>query len=413
MPRLPYRWIAGALCAMCACGLSTAQAESITLAVWASLPAEANAMDRAIAAFKQATGIEVKKVIITDKYMDVIRSRFAARLTPDVMYLDSAEAPFLIKSQVLLPLDAALDQPQDFPPQFLDAFRGDDHRLYGIPKDYSTLALYVNTELLARAGYRLADIPGDEAGLMAFALALQKRLGSRGVRGVGAMLFEADLARHLSSVEAYGQKITDAEGNATLTGNPAVESYLQAFVDGRRAGALLSPKDDLGADSPGAAFGAGKAVMMIEGPWVLASLRQDFPATKFVTRAAPTVNGRPQTMAFVVGYAIPKYARNPEGGIKFARFMTGPQAADWSRYAGLLPVRRSVQAQVAATQDPLLAAHIAGVPYATVWSRGTSLPSIESNFANQFQAALNGSISVHEALARAQAAANREIERQR
>ncbi|MDE2369143.1 MAG: extracellular solute-binding protein [Burkholderiales bacterium] len=413
-----HRWIRriarilsaiGLVGALAACAPPAEPPDTITLAMWATLPAEANAMDRAIAAFKTATGITVKKVVITDKYMDVIRSRFAARITPDVMYLDSAEAPFLIKSDVLLPLDAALQDPADFPSQFLDAFRGDDHHLYGIPKDYSTLALYVNTDLLAAAGWRIADIPRDEDGLMAFALKLQKRLP----RGVGAMLFEADLARHLSAIEAFGQPITDREGNATLTGVPGVEAYLQAYVDGRRAGALLSPKDDLGADSPGAAFGAGKAVMMIEGPWALASLHQDFPAVKFVTLPTPTVNGKPQTMAFVVGYSIPKYARNPAGGIRFAQYMTSAGAADWSRYAGLLPVRRSVQARVAATQDPLLAAHIAGVPYATVWSRGTSLPAIESNFSNQFLAALNGSITVHQALARAQAAANREIERER
>ena len=67
------------------------------------LPAEKAALQQAIAFFTRSTGIAVKMEIIADKYMDVIRSRFAGRITPDVFYLDSHEAPILIRSGVLLP----------------------------------------------------------------------------------------------------------------------------------------------------------------------------------------------------------------------------------------------------------------------------------------------------------------------
>ena len=128
----------------------------------------------------------------------------------------------------------------------------------------------------------------------------------------------------------------------------------------------------------------------------------------------PTVNGRPQTMAFVVGWAVSKFGRNVEGGFKFAQFMAGTGMKAWAQESGTLPTRRSVQAQMdAGGADPKLAAHVAGAPYATVWSRGTSLPVLNTNFGNQFLAAMNGSITVAEALARAERASNREIERQK
>ena len=63
--------------------------------------------------------------------------------------------------------------------------------------------------------------------------------------------------------------------------------------------------------------------------------------------------------------------------------------------------------------DPALAAHITGAGYATVWSRGIGLPIVNTNFGNQFLAALNGSKSVLEAMQRAEKASNRELERQR
>ena len=166
---------AAALLLALAAGLAAA-GESISVAVWGSPPAEARALDLTIAAFTRATGIAVKKEIIADKYMDVLRSRFAARKTPDVFYLDSPEAPMLIKSGVLEAFDGRIDDLRDFYPHFIDAFRGDDRRIYGLPKDYSTLALYVNTRLLAAAGFRPEQVPTEFNALLTFCRVLQARL---------------------------------------------------------------------------------------------------------------------------------------------------------------------------------------------------------------------------------------------
>ena len=402
--------------ALVACNRAPADANTITLAAWASPPAEALALDHSIAAFTAATGIKVRKEVITDKYMDVMRSRFASRNTPDVFYLDSHEAPFLIKSGVLLAFEGehALADEGDFYPQFIDPFRGEDGRIYGAPKDYSSLALYINTGLLKKAGFKPADVPSDMAGLMVFSRSLQARLNALPLKGVGALIYEKDLARHLSAIEAYGRPVIKPNGDADLASNIGAREYLQAFFEGRKSQAVFSPKDDLGADSPTAAFGAGKAVLALEGNWILGSLRDDYPALQFISREMPSVNGRPHTMAFVVGWAVPRYGKNPPGGFKFAQYMSSTGMKSWAQESGTLPTRRSVQALIdAGGSDPRLAAHIAGAPYATVWSRGTSLPILNTNFGNQFLAAMNGSISVTEALTRAERASNREIERQK
>jgi len=399
-----------------ACNRAPADPDTIVLAAWASPPGEALALDNAIAAFTAATGIKVKKEVITDKYMDVMRSRFASRNTPDVFYLDSHEAPFLIKSGVLSAFEGpqALTDEADFYPKFLDPFRGEDGRIYGAPKDYSSLALYINTDLLKKAGFKPADVPADMPGLMVFARTLQARLDTLKMKGVGALIYEKDLARHLSAIETYGQPVIRPDGDVDLAHNAGAQAYLQAFVEGRKAEAVFSPKDDLGADSPTAAFGAGKTVLAMEGNWILGSLRDDYPTLKFISREMPTVNGRPQTMAFVVGWAVSRYGKNVAGGFKFAQHMSSTGMKAWATESGTLPTRRSVQAQMdEGGADPKLAAHVAGAPYATVWSRGTSLPVLNTNFGNQFLAAMNGSISVAEALTRVERASNREIERQR
>lgn len=390
--------------------LAPAQAaESVTVAVWGSSPAEVAAFDQAAAAFSRSTGIVVRKQVIEDKYQDVLKSRFAADHPPDVFYLDASEAPVLIESEVLEPLDLAAADLADFYPQFLQAFRGRDGKLYGLPKDYSTLALYLNPRLLRRAGYRPDDVPRDFAGLMRFAQALQARLPP----GVAAMIVEKDLARHLAALETSGQALIGADGRAHFVGNAPAYAYLNQLVSGHVLKYLYSPKDDLGADWPGAAFGTERAVMMMEGNWVQPALKNDYQDVPFVTREMPTVNQRKQTMAFVVGYAVPRRARNKAAGLRFARYMTGPGQRLWASVSGTLPTRRSVEAAMQVRSVPALAAHVAGASYATVWSRGIELPILNTNFGNQFLAAFNGSKSLQQALEKAETVSNREIERQR
>ncbi len=382
---------------------------AVQLSLWANLPSEQAALKDAIAAFGEQTGITVRAQVITDKYMDVMRSRFAARKPPDVFYLDSHEAPAFIRAGVLEPWDEAAQQPEDFPAQFLDAFRARDGRLYGLPKDFSTLALYINTELLGAAGFAPADVPQDFMALAAFAQRLQLRLP----RGRVAMLVEKDLARHLSALERCGPPLIDAQDQARLELNACGLAYLESFVQGRRSGSIVNPREDLGSDSPGAAFGGGKVALMMEGNWVAASLRRDYPEVRFATREMPRMNGQPHTMAFVVGWAVSRQSAHKEAAFRFARFMSGPRMEAWSRASGTLPTRLSVQRQMQLDADPVLKAHVAGAAYATVWSRGIGLPIVDANFGNQFVAALNGSLPIPAAMARAQNAANREIARMR
>ncbi|MGZ3182138.1 MAG: extracellular solute-binding protein [Telluria sp.] len=384
-------------------------AAEVTVAIWGSAPAEVAAFDQAAAAFTRATGITVHKQVIEDKYMDVLKSRFAGRQPPDVFYLDAFEAPLLIASGVLAPLDGQFDQPDDFYPQFLAAFRGADGKQYGVPKDYSTLALYINPALLRQAGFRPDQVPGDFDALMRFCRLLQPKLPA----GVGAMLVEKDLSRHLAALEAFGQPVVTAQRFARFTGNPGAYGYLDALVRGHAAHYLFSAKDDLGADWPGAAFGTGKAVLMMEGNWVQASLRHDYEDVPFVVRPMPRVNGQPRTMAYTVGYAVAQAARHPAEARAFVRFMTGPGLPLWIRAAGVLPARPSLARALHLDRDPVLGPHVAGAAYATVWARGDALPVMNTNFGSQFLAAFNGSKPLAEALANAEAVSNYEIARQR
>ncbi|RHW32829.1 extracellular solute-binding protein [Neobacillus notoginsengisoli] len=387
---------------------NSSKKDEITLAVWGSSPAETDALESTIKSFEESSGKEVKVEVIQDNFLDTITSRFAAKNAPDVFYMEAYAAPRFIKSGVLTDISNDVKNQEDFYTPQLDAFKDDEGKLYAVPKDYSTLALYVNTDLLTKAGFKVEDIPSDWEGLLDFSKQVQAKLD----KGQAAMVVDNTLARHLSALLATGLNPVKDDGNADFTSNPEALKYLQSLADGQKEGYLAHPKNDLGVDWAGAAFGTNKTVFMIEGNWVLSALKADYQDVKYEVLPAPTINGKEQTMTFTVGYAISKNTKNKEGAVEFINYMTGDGLKQWSEGSGTLPSRASVADEMKVTEDPVLKPHVDGAEYGTVWSSGVTLPVISQSFDNQFLAALNGDKSVEQAMKDAEKEANAEIKRQ-
>ncbi|WP_285766783.1 extracellular solute-binding protein [Peribacillus sp. SI8-4] len=395
-----------------ACGFSSEKSgsskddNSISLAVWGSSPAETKGLEKTVATFEKESGIDVKIEVIQDNFQDALTARFAAKNAPDVFYLESFTAPKFIKSGVVAELKD-VDNPDDFYQPLLNSFK-DEGKLYALPKDYSTLGMYVNTDLLTKAGYTMEDVPKDWVGLMAFSKELQGKLA----KDQAAMIFDTAFARNMSSLIASGLTPVTDKNRADFTSSPEALDYLQSLVDGKKAGYLKNPSIDLGMDSAGAAFGSNKAVIMIEGNWVLSALRQNYPDVKYEVVEAPTVNGKNQTTTFTVGYAMAKATDKKEAATEFVKYMTGKGQQQWSEISVTFPTRQSVAEAMKLDQNEVVKAHVLGAEYGTVWSSGVNLPVISTAFDNQFTAAVNGDKTVEQAMKDTEKEANDEIKRQ-
>ncbi|KHF28384.1 putative ABC transporter substrate-binding protein YesO [Anoxybacillus sp. BCO1] len=132
----------------------------VTLAGWGGNPMEQKLLKQTLDEFeKKYPNIKVKHEVISDQYMDVIKTRLIGGEGPDVFYLDAFEAPAMIETGVLEPLDDYVTDDfdiNDFEKPLLDAFKGPDGKIYGFPKDYSTLALFYNKKMFEEAGL---DVP--------------------------------------------------------------------------------------------------------------------------------------------------------------------------------------------------------------------------------------------------------------
>ena len=348
--------------------------------------------------------ITVKHEVIADQYMDVVKTRLIGGEGPDVFYLDAVEAPALIETGVVEPLNEYVKDDfdlEDFEKPLLEAFQTDG-KYYGFPKGYSTLALFYNKKMFADAG---VEVPTTWDELREVS---EKLTDGTNVYGFGQ---NPEMARTYFIAESFGGKVVE-DNKANFADSKVIEA-LQPYVDQHLVEKTAAQPADVGADWTGEMFGQGKAAMVIEGNWAIPYLDSTFPAIDYGMAEVPTINGEKGTMAFTVAYVMNAASEKKEAAWELMSYLTGKEGMEtWTSKGFELPSRKSVAENLGYDKDELRGALVAGAPYATVWSNGTNLPIIFNNFNNQFVSAYLGQSNLEDALKEAQETANKEIEKQ-
>ncbi|MFX3622690.1 MAG: ABC transporter substrate-binding protein [Ectobacillus sp.] len=379
----------------------------ITLSGWGASPEESNLLKQTLADFeKKYPNIKVKHDVIADQYMDVIKTRLIGNEAADVFYLDSLEAPALMEQNVLEPLDEYIKKEKDFDMEdfeksMLEAFQSKSVT-YGLPKGYSTLGLFYNKKMLQEAG---VEVPKT---MEEFREAAKKLTKGTERYGFGVA---PDLARMYYMPKAYG---TDAvkDDKANLSDKGVVEA-IQPIIDMKLQDKSIAQPKDVGANWGGEMFGQEKVAMVMEGNWAIPFLKDNFPNLDYGIAELPTVNGKPGTMAFTVAYVMNKNSEKKDAAWKLISYLTGKEGMKtWTSKGFELPTRKSVATELGFDKDPLRSAFVAGAPYATVWQAGPNLPTIKTNFDNQFISAFLGQKPLDKALQEAEKTANKEIKAQ-
>lgn len=395
-----------------ACRLQSDKPETIeiTLSGWQSNPNESKLLAKVISEFEaKHPNIRVKREVINSQYMDVMRTRLIGDVAPDVFYLEALEAPTLMQSGVLEPLNQYIKPNfnlNDFEPNLLNAFK-QNGKLYGIPKDFSTLALFYNQTAFKAAN--LKEPPKTWAQLNEYAKRLtldRNQDGKIDQYGIG---IAPELPRQAFMIRAFGGQLVDQNQNAAFASPNGIRG-LQLVIEQYRRDRTAAQPSDVGANSNSEAFGQGKVAMALEGAWAIPYLKETFPKVKFATAEVPTIAGKKGTMAFTVGYVMNRQSKHKPEAWKLIEFLTSKQGMKtWATQGLALPSRRSVAAELKYDRNPLYAPLVAGAKYATIWQGGETLPTIMTSFDNQFISALLGQQPLPEAMKRAEETANREI----
>lgn len=358
----------------------TLPAAKLDVLIGSSGPAETTAVTAAAAAWGKASGSTATVAAAQDLTQQLAQG-FAAGKAPDVFYVGADQIANYAKAGNLLPYADSLTNAADFYPSLKQSFTYDG-KFYCAPKDFSTLALFINTDMWTKAGLTDADIPKNWDALAT----VSKKLTAGKVAGL-AMSPEHD--RLDAFMVQNGSNLVDAEGKPTVNDQKNIDALTFAkklYTDG----SMKWPKD-LGAGWAGEAFGKGQAAMTIEGNWLLGSMTKDYPTTKYKVVELPAgPTGTKGTLSFTNCWGIAATTKSPDQAKALVQYLTGTdQQLTFAKAFGVIPsVQSAADAYLKA--NPNNAPFVNGVAYAKGVVSAPGITDVLTDFNSQLQGLSTG-----------------------
>ncbi|SIS08857.1 extracellular solute-binding protein [Microbacterium sp. RURRCA19A] len=325
---------------------------SLSILIGSSGDAETQAVEDAVAAWSKESGVDAKVQVANDLPQQLSQG-FAAGSPPDLFYLaPDALAGYAANGSIAAYGDDLANK-ADFYPSLVENFTVDG-KFYCAPKDFSTLALVINTDLWSAAGLTDADIPKtwDQLASVAQKLTTDGRVG---------LAFGAEYQRvGAFMAQAGGGLLSDGTAAADSAANVEALQYVKTHLnDGSFAFA-----SDVGAGWGGEAFGTQKAAMTIEGNWITGALTADYPDVKYTVAELPAGPGGKGTLQFTNCWGMAADSTNQENARALAEYLTGTdQQLAFSKAFGPMPSIQSA-ADAWSSANPDLTAFLAGAEYA-------------------------------------------------
>ncbi|MFP5311669.1 MAG: extracellular solute-binding protein, partial [Actinomycetes bacterium] len=276
---------------------------------------------------------------------------FAGGKPDDLLYVSTDALAGWAANGSLEAYGDTLSNKADFYPGLVQAFTVED-KFYCAPKDFSTLALVINTDLWEDAGLTDADVPKTWADLETVAKKLTKG------KAKGLVVSHEVQRLGVFMAQAGGGLVKD--GAATANSPENVEGL--TFVKKMLNDGVAALNSDVGAGWGGEALGKGLAAMVIEGNWIT-GVKKDFPNLKFTVAELPA--GKQQgTLQYTNCWGIAADADNKEGAKSLVEFLTTTdQQLAFAKAFGVMPSLQSA-ADGYKSADPTMTAFVNGAQYA-------------------------------------------------
>jgi multiple sugar transport system substrate-binding protein len=183
------------------------------------------------------------------------------------------------------------------------------------PKDYSTLALAINTDLWKAAGLTDADLPTSWAGLEKVAAKLTKGK-------VTGLVIGNDINRGGAFMKQAGGWVVSADGKTMTADSPANLAGLGEIKKMMTAGSMKFNTDTSPATGDGGeAFGKGIGAMTIEGNWIKGSLSKDYPNIKAKFVELPAGPAGKGTLMFSNCWGIAAKSTHHKQAVDLVKFL--------------------------------------------------------------------------------------------
>lgn len=308
-------------------------ASGLEILIGSSGDAETESVNDAVATWSADSGTEATVSVAADLPQQLSQG-FASSNPPDVFYVSTDLFVGYAANGSLEPYADQLDNVDDFYPTLRDSFTYDGE-LYCAPKDFSTLALFINNEAWTAAGLTDADVPTTWDELRTVATTLSES-------GTAGLTFGPEWQRVGAFMAQAGGGLVSEDGTTATVDSPENLEALTYVQELLSSGAAQYPAD-LGAGWGGEAFGTGAAAMAIEGNWLVGSLRNDFPDVDYQVVPLPEGPGGPATLQFTNCWGIAADSDNKEAAVDLVQFLTSAdQQMQFAEDFGVMPSVQSV-----------------------------------------------------------------------
>jgi len=327
----------------------------IDVLIGSSGDAETDAVTAAVDAWSAESGVAASVNVASDLNQQLSQG-FAAGDPADLFYVSTDNLAGWAANGSLLAYGDELENIDDFYPSLRENFTVDDS-LYCAPKDFSTLALVINTEAWEAAGLTEADVPTtwDELATVAATLTGDGQVG---------LSFGPEYQRiGVFMAQAGGALV--AEDGTTAVADSAENVQALEFVQQLMADGSMAYPSQIGAGWGGEAFGTGAAAMTIEGNWIIGALSNDFPDVSYQVVELPAGPAGKGTLQFTNCWGIATDSDSQDAARDLVQFLTSTeQQIEFATAFGVMPSVQSA-ADAFAEQFPEQAAFVSSAEFAT------------------------------------------------
>ena len=350
------------------------KANTLTALIGSSGPAETYAVNNAAKAFTKRTGIPVNVVVASDLGQQLAQG-FASGNPPDIFYLGNDQVATYAKAGDLATLDN-LKNVKSFYPTLRAAYTYKGH-LYAAPKDFSTLALVLNTASWKGAGLTAKNYPKTWAQLASVA----KKLTRNGQVG---LCTNPEFHRlGVFMLQAGGWLVSKDGKTATVNSKANVAAF--NFVKGMIKSGSMKLTNQIGAGWGGEGFGKKECAMTIEGNWIAGAMTHDYPTVPYKAIELPAGPAGKGTLQYDGGWGLAAASKNKADAMSLISYLTQTKVEMGNAKAfGVMPSVRADAKEWKALY-PQFAAFLAGADYSHSIPTVPDIATVLGDFNQQLQ----------------------------
>ncbi len=359
----------------------SAKATTVTALIGSSGPAETYAVNAAAKAFTKQSGIQLNVVVASDLGQQLAQG-FASGNPPDIFYLGNDQVATYAKEGDLAPLDN-LKNVKSFYASLRAAYTYKGH-LYAAPKDFSTLALVINTSSWKNAKLTSKDYPKTWKQLASVAKKLT-RSGQVGLctnpefHRLGVFMIQA------------GGWLTSKNGK-TATVNSKANVAAFNFVKSMISAGSMKLTNQIGAGWGGEGFGKKECAMTIEGNWIAGAMTHDYPTVGYKVVELPAGPAGKGTLQYDGGWGMAAASKNKTAAMAAITYLTLPKVQLGNAKAfGVMPTVKSASARWKKLY-PQFAAFLAGAEYSKSIPTVPDIATVLGDFNQQLQGLPNSPV---------------------